>query len=115
MLTPAISVAIGSSRVVISRAHPPLSTRLWAIAYGNLRFGTVPASVTGATRTSGFSRSTATLRGPRIVAPRPSTDGLKIGGGGGHRLVPFGGFEDSHSLSPAAAWTTWAVPIVWWG
>src|SRR5919107_3240832 len=69
MSTPAISVLIGSSRVVVSRAQPPLRTRLCDKANGHLRFGIVPASVYGETRRLGFSRSTGTLRGPRIVAP----------------------------------------------
>src|ERR687889_2911340 len=69
MSTPAISVLIGSSRVVVSRAQPPLRTRLCDKANGHLRFGIVPASVYGETRRLGFSRSNGTLRGPRIVAP----------------------------------------------
>ena len=49
--------------------------RLRALAKENLRFGTVPASVSGEASRSGFSFSSGTLRGPRIVAPRS----LRIG------------------------------------
>ena len=100
MFTPAISVLIGISRVVVSRAQPPLSTRLCDNANGHFRFGTVPASVSGAIRTSGFCRSMATLRGPRMVPPRPSTMGWGLSGGRGHGLSSFlGGSRTSHSLS----------------
>ena len=66
MFTPAISVLIGSSRVVVSRAQPPLRTRLCDNAKGHLKFGTVPASVAGAMSASGFWRSMGTLRGPMM-------------------------------------------------
>jgi hypothetical protein len=45
MLTPANSVATGSSRTVTSRAQPPVKSRLRAVANENLRLGIVPESV----------------------------------------------------------------------
>jgi hypothetical protein len=45
MLTPASSVATGSSRTVTSRAQPPVRSRLRAVAKENLRLGIVPESV----------------------------------------------------------------------
>src|SRR5438034_3007103 len=70
MLTPASSVATGSSRTVTSRAQPPVRRRLRALAKENLRLGIVPLSVEGEASRSGFSRSTGTLCGPRIDAPK---------------------------------------------
>src|ERR1700716_3285763 len=75
MLTPAMSLATGSSRVVTSRAQPPLRTRFRAAANGNLRFGTVPESVHGGVSRLGFSISSGTFRGPRTDAPRSPTIG----------------------------------------
>ena len=70
MSTPAMVVEMGSSRAVISRDQPPVSSRLCASENENFRFGMVPASVSGDASRSGFWRSSSTLRGPMMVAPR---------------------------------------------
>ena len=75
MLTPASCLAIGSSRSVTCRAHPPGSRRTWASAKLNRRFGSVPWSVGGGASTSGFSAARAGLTGPRTDAPSPLRTG----------------------------------------
>ena len=57
MFTPASSAATGSSRMVTSRAQPPLRRRLRAAAKENLGLRIVPQSVSGGASRSGFSRS----------------------------------------------------------
>src|SRR5436190_1623753 len=42
MLTPAISVETGNSRVVVCRPQPPGAIWLWLSAKGHRRFGSVP-------------------------------------------------------------------------
>src|SRR5262249_33487973 len=70
MLTPAISVAMGSSRIVVCRAQPPSSRRLWLSAKDHLRLGSVPWSVRGGTSRSGAWASRGGCGGPRVDAPR---------------------------------------------
>src|SRR5580658_1781011 len=72
MFTPAIVAEAGSSRIVVSRAHPPAERRLCEREKDHFKFGTVPRSVLGGARMSGFCLSTGGLRGPVSVAPRPS-------------------------------------------
>src|SRR5580693_8753935 len=72
MFTPAIDAEAGSSRAVVSRAHPPFERRLCERENDHFRFGTVPRSVLGGVRTSGFCLSRGRLRGPVSVAPLPS-------------------------------------------
>jgi hypothetical protein len=71
MSTPASVVATGSSRWVTSLVQPPSSIRVWAREKGNFMLGSVPASVGGGVSTSGFWRSSSTLRGPVSVPPWP--------------------------------------------
>src|SRR5215471_3838350 len=78
MLTPAISVAMGSSRIVVCRAQPPSSRRLWLSAKDHLRLGSVPWSVKGGASRSGSWASRGGFVGPRIDAPWLS----RIGWGG---------------------------------
>src|SRR5262245_31568605 len=78
MLTAASSVAAGSSRIVVCRAQPPASSRLWLSAKDHLRFGSVPRSVRGGTSRSGPWASRAGFAEPRIGAPWLS----RIGWGG---------------------------------
>lgn len=47
MFTPAIAFEIGNSRVVVWRAQPPVSNRMWLSAKDHFRFGIVPWSVVG--------------------------------------------------------------------
>ncbi len=71
MFTPAISLEIGSSRIVVSRVHPPGCSRMWLSANDHFMFGTDPRSVRGGAIRSGFWRSSGTLRGPSTDAPTP--------------------------------------------
>src|SRR5579883_239768 len=73
MLTPASSLAMGSSRAVTSRDQPPWYTRLFASENGNLKPGMLPESETGGTLESGFAVSSARLVGPGelIACARP--------------------------------------------
>ena len=47
MFTPAIALDAGSSRIVVWRAQPPSSRRMWLSANDHFRFGIVPWSVAG--------------------------------------------------------------------
>jgi len=77
MLTPAISVEIGSSRTVVSRAQPPGSIRMWLSANDQRRLGRAPWSVLGGLVRLGFSAWRPSLRGPMMSAP----SGPRIGSG----------------------------------
>ena len=78
MSTPAISLEMPSSRSVTWRVQPPRSSRICDAENGNLQFATVPWSVGGGTKMSGFCNSIGMLRGPGSVPPRPG----RIGCGG---------------------------------
>jgi hypothetical protein len=69
MLTPASSVAIGISLIVVCRAQPPASSRLWLSANDHFRFGSVPWSVLGGDSLLGLSASRAGFEGPMSDAP----------------------------------------------
>ena len=69
MLTPAIAVEIGSSRIVVWRAQPPSSRRMWLSEKDHFRFGIVPWSVAGGEIVKGSCASRGAFLGPMIGAP----------------------------------------------
>src|SRR3954453_12963807 len=73
MFTPASSFAIGSSRAVTSRDHPPSYTRLLAKENGYLNVGMLPVSESGGTLESGLAASSAGFveRGALMVLVLP--------------------------------------------
>jgi hypothetical protein len=69
MLTPASSVATGSSRAVVCRPHPPDDRCIWLSARTIGGSEGVVVRTTGTTM-SGFCASGAGFDAPRIAAPR---------------------------------------------
>jgi len=98
MSTPAISLEMPSSRSVTWRVQP---SRMCEAEKGNFRFATVPWSVGGGTKMSGFCISIGMLRGPGSVPPLPG----RIGCGGLPCPVVC-------ALAEAAAVTRPAAPVV---
>jgi protease I len=66
---------IGNSRMVVPRAQPPSSIRMWLSANDHFRFGMVPWSEVGGRTVKGSCRSRSAFRGPTMSAPSPSLTG----------------------------------------
>ena len=80
MLTPAMFLETPSSRTVTCRVQPPNSRRIWESSNEKRKFGSVPWSVAGGERMSGFWLARTGFFGPGLVPPLPGRVGCGIGG-----------------------------------
>src|SRR6202020_1978770 len=98
MLTQAMFLEMPSSRAVTWRVQPPDSRRMCESSNEKRKFGSVPWSVAGGERMSGFWLARTGFFGPGLVPPCPGLVGCGMGG-----LVCACATVAAESAPPAAA------------